>query len=254
MSYRSSRKQRGFTLIELLVVIAIIAILAAILFPVFARARENARRAVCQSNEKQIGLAFAQYSQDYDERLPSATSTYGGGGVRGGWMYYTNWDGKDGNTNFDPSQGTLWPYMKNSQIFSCPSDALGTHLNSYAINSCTQSNALEEEGKTEGLNLAAFEETARFGLIYEEAFCLTGYSVHDANSATSDDGYYPAKYEIDGENKGGPSGRHFDGSNVLFLDGHVKWLRIDRIRATDVARGGTATCPGTTDTPYDGSA
>src|SRR5688572_18777417 len=63
-----SRKQ-GFTLIELLVVIAIIAILAAILFPVFARARENARRASCQSNLKQIGLGIAQYSQDYDEKL-----------------------------------------------------------------------------------------------------------------------------------------------------------------------------------------
>jgi prepilin-type N-terminal cleavage/methylation domain-containing protein len=67
-----SRKRTGFTLIELLVVIAIIAILAAILFPVFARARENARRASCQSNLKQIGLAVYQYTQDYDEKCPSA--------------------------------------------------------------------------------------------------------------------------------------------------------------------------------------
>ena len=64
------KAKRGFTLIELLVVIAIISILAAILFPVFARARENARRASCQSNMKQAGLAFMQYTQDYDERLP----------------------------------------------------------------------------------------------------------------------------------------------------------------------------------------
>src|SRR5471032_2965994 len=68
------RRSRGFTLIELLVVIAIIAILAAILFPVFARARENARRTACQSNLKQIGLAFMQYVQDYDELQPSGNS------------------------------------------------------------------------------------------------------------------------------------------------------------------------------------
>jgi prepilin-type N-terminal cleavage/methylation domain-containing protein len=67
---RRSRGIGGFTLIELLVVIAIIAILAAILFPVFARARENARRASCQSNLKQIGLGIMQYTQDYDERMP----------------------------------------------------------------------------------------------------------------------------------------------------------------------------------------
>src|SRR5690349_12144108 len=67
---KPKRSARGFTLIELLVVIAIIALLAAILFPVFARARENARRASCQSNLKQIGLGFHQYTQDYDDRLP----------------------------------------------------------------------------------------------------------------------------------------------------------------------------------------
>src|SRR5687767_1588685 len=68
---RNARSRKvGFTLIELLVVIAIIAILAAILFPVFARARENARRASCQSNLKQLGLSFAQYTQDFDERYP----------------------------------------------------------------------------------------------------------------------------------------------------------------------------------------
>src|SRR5690349_1235069 len=75
----SSKASYGFTLIELLIVIAIIAILAAILFPVFARARENARRSSCQSNLKQIGLAFAQYTQDNDERLPMAYNYYGGG-------------------------------------------------------------------------------------------------------------------------------------------------------------------------------
>ena len=71
MNTSFSRKNRGFTLIELLVVIAIILILAAILFPVFARARENARRASCQSNLKQMGLVLGQYAKDYDERMIS---------------------------------------------------------------------------------------------------------------------------------------------------------------------------------------
>src|SRR5687767_10691477 len=72
MTRSTTTRKTAFTLIELLVVIAIIALLAAILFPVFARARENARRAGCQSNLKQIGLGIMQYSQDYDELMPSS--------------------------------------------------------------------------------------------------------------------------------------------------------------------------------------
>ena len=101
----SDRSQRAsaFTLIELLVVIAIIAILAAILFPVFARARENARRASCQSNLKQIGLAFEQYKNDYDQIWPAA-DTYVN-------KQYIAW----------PTM--IQPYIKSSQVFVCPSGA-----------------------------------------------------------------------------------------------------------------------------------
>ena len=101
-SFSNRRHAQGFTLIELLVVIAIIVILAAILYPVFARARENARRSSCQSNLKQIGLSLIQYSQDYDELYLNA--------------------GNDGGTFV--WQDALAPYAKSTQIFQCPSDSV----------------------------------------------------------------------------------------------------------------------------------
>ena len=104
------RFKKAFTLIELLVVIAIIALLAAILFPAFVRARENARRSSCQSNLKQIGLGLMQYTQDYDERLPM--SVMDGPIVSNGELL---------------ASGCFWqilvqPYVKSSQVFSCPSN------------------------------------------------------------------------------------------------------------------------------------
>lgn len=100
----------GFTLIELLVVIAIIAILAAILFPVFARAREMARRASCASNFKQLGLAMMQYTQDYDERYPPFSQGAGNVGYQG-------FNGADGARWGDE----IYPYIKSTQVFDCPS-------------------------------------------------------------------------------------------------------------------------------------
>src|SRR5437870_6994180 len=98
-------KERGFTLIELLVVIAISAVLAAILFPVFAQARDKARQASCASNMKQLGLAVFMYAQDYDERMPS---------VHWGAYYYA-----------------VQPYMRNNQMWSCPSSS-----GFYSIRNC----------------------------------------------------------------------------------------------------------------------
>ncbi len=106
------KTRSAFTLNELLVVIAIIAILAAILFPVFARARENARRSSCQSNLKQIGLGIIQYTQDYDEKMvPSyhiaVPSPSGGGNINIHW------------------KTMLQPYVKSTQIYKCPSNPVG---------------------------------------------------------------------------------------------------------------------------------
>jgi prepilin-type N-terminal cleavage/methylation domain-containing protein/prepilin-type processing-associated H-X9-DG protein len=125
---RAHSRTLGFTLIELLVVIAIIGILAAILFPAFARARENARRATCQSNLKQLGMGMLQYTQDYDERLPIGVKDPAGCGpfdkTGSGWG------------------GQIYAYVKSTQVYKCPSDkskvdgtGMGGSASLYFVNS-----------------------------------------------------------------------------------------------------------------------
>src|SRR5258708_29999091 len=109
--------RRGFTLIELLVVIAIIAVLAAILFPVFAQAREKARQASCMSNLRQIGLGFVQYVQDYDEKLPDRRDLKRS--LSGGYKPWTSWPTSDPRAAW--AAITLYPYIKNYDIWACPS-------------------------------------------------------------------------------------------------------------------------------------
>jgi prepilin-type N-terminal cleavage/methylation domain-containing protein/prepilin-type processing-associated H-X9-DG protein len=179
-----AQRRFGFTLIELLVVIAIIAILASILFPVFGRARENARRSSCQSNLKQIGLAMAQYQQDYDERTLAVDEDHG-----------YSW--------FNPLQ----PYIKSTQVFRCPSvsEAWATPADQpnsdYAINGFF----------THSLSIAAFQATAEQIAMAERL----------KNSDETD--YHP--WEPDEFEPHLQKDRHFDGSNYLFADGHVKWLK-----------------------------
>ncbi len=187
--------RRAFTLIELLVVIAIIAILAAILFPVFAKAREKARQSSCQSNLKQIGLSSNMYLQDYDEML-----------VR--WYY----DKGAGNGPTDPLgsqwtaggrfswQNLMYPYMKNAQIWVCPSVSGGTPFNSYYF---PQSHL----GEFGGAALATITKPAEIMFSGDG-----GFNTH----------YCPATNPTNEINNIAWI-RHNGGANFLFLDGHVKW-------------------------------
>jgi len=204
-SGKERTKHSGFTLIELLVVIAIIAILAAILFPVFARARENARRSSCQSNLKQIGLGMFQYTQDYDERF--AYKDYGAEG--------TSWD------------AVVQPYLKSTQIMKCPSDSTGG-TRSYSINYWTAYNAEHDRRSPAGRNLAAISNVATTILVAEKH--VLGAPFNNAGSIANNTHVvmYPndGVCRDDGDGFKFERGTHFDGANILFCDGHVKFLRV----------------------------
>ena len=197
-------RRKGFTLIELLVVIAIIAILAAILFPVFARARENARRTSCASNLKQIGLGFLQYTQDYDERLPRIPADTG-------QLATPSWDIQ------------LYPYMKSTQILACPSDSVsptidmtGQGYDGYS-GSLRRSYAMAEYiGEPDGVSLAAIPVVSKTFLTVEKN--MGRYGTTSADQWNND---YATWF---GNNiaKNGSEWRHLDTTNFLFADGHVK--------------------------------
>lgn len=198
----------GFTLIELLVVIAIMSIIAAILFPVFARARENARRASCQSNLRQLGLASMQYSQDYDEKLVSPY-VYGA-------MPFLHW--------FD----TLQPYTKSTQVFVCPDGPRETAARmtqgfmSYGFNSFNMNMGVSI---AQSPSLATLHYPAELLLVVDNSYVGANYPVTNP----TDTGYYSAWYDglgTNGTNIGVPFVRHFDGANVLFADGHAKWQKV----------------------------
>jgi len=217
-------------------VIAIIAILAAILFPVFARARENARRSSCQSNLKQIGFGLMQYVQDYDNRYPdtSATSAVGGD-------YYTHGTGW---------AGTLFPYIKSVQIYKCPSDSNGnTPTVSYAFNGL-----LSGYGGVADLfglpqSKAPISEAGLTATARTVALCeITGASTIDPSTAEksspaiqfkgdgwgnsahlSSTGIYSTglfrNHSTGAAGYDTSNGRHLETSNYLFADGHVKSLK-----------------------------
>ncbi|RYX85403.1 DUF1559 domain-containing protein [bacterium] len=204
MKQTISAARAAFTLIELLVVIAIIAILAAILFPVFARARENARRSSCQSNLKQIGLGFMQYTQDYDEKMPRMPANTGEAAT-------PSWDVQ------------IYPYLKSTQIFACPSDTASITVDmtgqGYAGYSgpLRRSYAMAEYlGEPDGLSLAAIPVVSKTFMALE-----MNMGNYGATNADKWNNYY-AIWNGQTVATNGGEWRHLDTTNFLFADGHVK--------------------------------
>ncbi len=210
------RNLPGFTLIELLVAIAIIAILAAFLFPVFSKVRENARRAACASNLHQLTQAFTLYTQDNDELLPGAADGSAGAGVTGGWVVYSVFGANPVPAVFDVTQGSIYPFVRSRGVYVCPDDAQsGTSGLSYAVNSCAEAPANAPQPRS-GKLLAAIDDSAAFMLLGEED---ADYQLGHQTGSTND-GYLSLFFDD------GISSRHAGGSNVSFLDGHVKWYKF----------------------------
>ncbi len=199
----------GFTLIELLVVIAIIAILAAILFPVFARARENARKASCASNLKQIGVAALMYSQDYDEKWMPLVSAWTP--VRVYW-----WGSYNPATQArDMSQGLLYPYMKNNQIGVCPSFNIESATGRSANATGYGYNFLLADANG-GVAMASINSPAETVFLGDAAKRNSTGEIWPSDWLESPTSF---NYGLSG---GMFHGRHNGMGNVLWADGHVK--------------------------------
>jgi prepilin-type N-terminal cleavage/methylation domain-containing protein/prepilin-type processing-associated H-X9-DG protein len=232
--------KRGFTLIELLVVIAIIAILAAILFPVFAQAREKARQASCSSNLKQLGVAMRMYQDDYDGRhIPAYDFGYG-------WR----------KCPFKIWPDFVQPYVRNIDIFSCPSGrestfiddgarrcaamgeqpALGTRMNPWRLSYVYNEGYLDSPAALRGYNGMVCESTD-----VADVGCPDAAIADPAGTIALADGIPPNSnavvvYLIPRDSDLSPNvkdrkvlKRHSDGFNALFADGHVKWLRESKL-------------------------
>jgi len=230
------KEKRGFTLIELLVVIAIIAILAAILFPVFSRARENARKTACLSNLKQVGTALMMYVQDFDERYPPAS------------LYNPNYASTGTFVAWLPA---LYPYVKNQKVFECPStngsqypevfmgywwippEWRGTIKHSYAMNMYIGADgpAFWCSLWRGGRSMAEIKEPANIIAVGECSHIF----IHNYWGCTPvpECGRFQVGYAQTCGAWCNPSlrdernTRHMGGSVICFADGHAKWVQSD---------------------------
>ena len=211
-----SAARRGFTLIELLVVIAIIAILAAILFPVFARARENARKSTCQSNLKQLSMGILMYSQDYDEKFTNL-----------GWCnlgFTFRW--------YD----MLNPYLKNTGVLLCPSASRACCAGLYSPEGCNYGFSIWTYRKYGWYSVKAIPEPAGTFMIGDKA--ETGCArILAPDCVVSGCGCYSGQSPVQSDHY--LTKRHMDGANFAFWDGHVKWYKVEIPSASNGYNPGT---------------
>ena len=203
---KRARRAAGFTLIELLVVIAIIAILAAILFPVFAKAREKARQNACLSNCKQIGQAVLMYAQDYDEYLVPYRLTTDASDVMGYWNYLLKGYIKTTRIYHCPSNKTKWP--PPYETYECRYCCYG--YNQYGLSNTTTT-------KISWKTMASIPDPDTRILIGDRDDSQVGV----VNA--------PSIYMTTGT----VGSRHNEGANIIYVDGHCKWVRTDFLTSTD---------------------
>ncbi len=237
----TNRKSQAFTLIELLVVIAIIAVLAAILFPVFARARENARKASCLSNLKQMGLAWMMYTQDYDEKaLPSGSANVFTPGADENvlWNGYTNFSSTASVT--DATRSPMWPYMKSAQFTGCPS-AHNTGVNIWGVTNYGY-NAIyiggyggyvdtykDYSGSVTVPAGATLTPISLAGIARPSETVLFGDSGIPSTTGSGTDQYpwiFPPSFGAGYYSNGDSNALHNEMTNVVFADGHAKTAKV----------------------------
>lgn len=230
--------RKAFTLIELLVVIAIIAILAAILFPVFSQAKEAAKKSVCLSNLRQIGTAFSLYLGDYDDRMPDRRDLKQS--QPGGWKPWTTWPTSDPRSGW--ALEVLYPYTGNNDIWRCPSiegSALGT------VTQVRQPINSDAKAPFSLYWMWRFDQIKSPVPLDDFWGKTPDQAVVDLQAANNPqagnpqgisevelvvDPYFPATISsVDANLKG--KAVHTGGRNRSFLDGHVKWLRDIRTKA-----------------------
>jgi len=245
----------GFTLIELLVVIAIIAILAAILFPVFSRAREKARQSSCGSNLRQIQLAIAQYTQDYDERHPSTWFTANG-----------QWNDWPGGYQW---QEAVLPYVKNQQLFVCPSASNLVYVpdptpdqadNPWPFTNYPRGGYAGNEAYWDGFcaqgipanhpfgfrSLAAIAEPAGTFMIWDALPVGETPISGNFGEGWANGGDQPQTYDSNANpprlvspNRQVIAGRHTEGANFGYVDGHMKWNALSKLLTKSTVNGCT---------------